>query len=73
MGTPEQNKALVMRFIDCLYGGDVAGAAACFDAERRQIMLWIACDQRCRQLCAVMEDDVGCVVVDDVAVLGLLA
>jgi predicted ester cyclase len=34
MGTPEQNKALVMRFIDCLHGGDVAGAAACFDAER---------------------------------------
>ena len=34
MGTPEQNKALVMCFIDCLDGGDVAGAAACFDADR---------------------------------------
>lgn len=34
MGTPEQNKALVRRFIDCLDSGDVAGAAACFDAER---------------------------------------
>jgi len=34
MGTPEQNKALVKRFIDCLHGGDAAGAAACFDADR---------------------------------------
>jgi predicted ester cyclase len=34
MGTPEQHKALVQRFIDCLDTGDVAGAAACFDAER---------------------------------------
>src|SRR5205085_12460599 len=34
MGTPEQNKALVRRFIECLDSGDVAGAAACFDAER---------------------------------------
>jgi hypothetical protein len=28
MGTPEQNKALVMRVIDCLYGGHVAGGLA---------------------------------------------
>jgi predicted ester cyclase len=34
MGTSAQNKALVERFIDCLNTGDVAGAAACFDAER---------------------------------------
>ncbi len=34
MGTAEQNKALVMRFIDCLDSGDVAGAAACFDPDR---------------------------------------
>jgi predicted ester cyclase len=34
MSTPEQNKALVKRFIDCLDSGDVAGAAACFDVER---------------------------------------
>ena len=34
MGTPEQNKALVRQFIDCLNTGDVAGAAACFDAAR---------------------------------------
>ena len=34
MGTPEQNKALVKRFIDCLNSGDVAGAAECFDASR---------------------------------------
>jgi predicted SnoaL-like aldol condensation-catalyzing enzyme len=34
MGTPEENKALVLRFIDALSKGDVAGAAACFDAER---------------------------------------
>jgi len=34
MSTPEQNKALVKRFIDCLDSGDVAGAAACFDLER---------------------------------------
>jgi predicted ester cyclase len=34
MGTPEQNKALVRRFIDALNVGDVATAAECFDAER---------------------------------------
>jgi predicted ester cyclase len=34
MGTPAHNKALVKRFIDCLDGGDIAGAAACFDADR---------------------------------------
>src|SRR2546423_1629765 len=34
MSTPEQNKALVRRFIDCLTAGDVAGAADCFDIER---------------------------------------
>jgi len=34
MGTPEENKALVIRFIDALARRDVAGAAACFDAER---------------------------------------
>jgi predicted ester cyclase len=34
MGTPEENKALVLRFIDALDTGDVATAAACFDADR---------------------------------------
>jgi predicted ester cyclase len=34
MGSPEQNKALVRRFLDCLQSGDVAGAAECFDTER---------------------------------------
>jgi predicted SnoaL-like aldol condensation-catalyzing enzyme len=34
VGTPEENKALVARFIDALDEGDVATAAACFDAER---------------------------------------
>jgi predicted ester cyclase len=34
MGTPEQNKALVRRFIHCLNTGDVAGAAECFDTDR---------------------------------------
>src|SRR2546430_11091940 len=34
MSTPEQNKALVKRFINCLTAGDVAGAADCFDLER---------------------------------------
>jgi len=34
MGTPEENKALVLRFIDALDAGDVAAAAACFDLDR---------------------------------------
>ena len=34
MGTPEQNKALVRRFMDALSSGDIATAAACFDAEK---------------------------------------
>ena len=34
MGTPEQNQALVQRFIDALGRGDAAAAAACFDPER---------------------------------------
>lgn len=34
MGTPEENKALVRRFLDALGSGDVATAASCFDAER---------------------------------------
>lgn len=34
MGTPEENKALVRRFLDALGSGDVATAASCFDPER---------------------------------------
>jgi predicted ester cyclase len=34
MGTPADNKELVQRFMTALNTGDVAGAAACFDAER---------------------------------------
>jgi predicted ester cyclase len=34
MGTPEDNKALVLRFMDALQRGDIATAANCFDAER---------------------------------------
>jgi predicted ester cyclase len=34
MGTPAENKALVQRFLDGLRTGDVAAAAACFDADR---------------------------------------
>jgi predicted ester cyclase len=34
VGTPAQNKALVARFLDALGTGNVAGAAACFDAQR---------------------------------------
>ena len=33
MGTPEENKALVLRFIDALDTGDVATVAACFDPD----------------------------------------
>ena len=40
MTTPEENKALVRRFIDALGSGDVAGAAACFDAERYYSHAW---------------------------------
>jgi hypothetical protein len=40
MGTPEQNKALVKRFIDALRTGDVAGAAACFDTQRYYSHAW---------------------------------
>jgi steroid delta-isomerase-like uncharacterized protein len=34
VGSPQDNKALVQRFLDALSSGDVAGAAACFDADR---------------------------------------
>jgi steroid delta-isomerase-like uncharacterized protein len=34
MGTPSENKALILRFVDALDRGDVAEAAACFDADR---------------------------------------
>jgi predicted ester cyclase len=34
MGTPAENKALVVRFLDALRVGDVATAAECFDADR---------------------------------------
>ena len=40
MTTAEENKALVRRFIDALSAGDVAGAAACFDAERYYSHAW---------------------------------
>jgi predicted ester cyclase len=36
----EDNKALVKRFLDALTNGDVAGAAACFDAERYYSHSW---------------------------------
>jgi predicted SnoaL-like aldol condensation-catalyzing enzyme len=38
--TPEENKALVRRFIEALRTGDVAGAAACFDPERYCSHAW---------------------------------
>jgi predicted ester cyclase len=34
MTVADDNKALVLRFIDALDRGDIAGAAECFDAER---------------------------------------
>ncbi len=34
MGTPVENKALVVRFLDAFKRGDIAEAATCFDAER---------------------------------------
>jgi predicted ester cyclase len=34
VSTPEDNKALVRRFIDALSTGDVKAAAECFDSER---------------------------------------
>ena len=34
MADAAQNKAVVQRFLDALGSGDVAGAAACFDADR---------------------------------------
>jgi predicted SnoaL-like aldol condensation-catalyzing enzyme len=34
------NKALVQRFLDALRSGDVAGAAACFDADRYYSHAW---------------------------------
>jgi predicted ester cyclase len=40
VSTAEQNKALVARFLDALGAGDVAGAAACFDAERYYSHSW---------------------------------
>ena len=40
MGTPEQNKELVQRFIDALRTGDVATAAACFDSHRYYSHAW---------------------------------
>jgi predicted SnoaL-like aldol condensation-catalyzing enzyme len=39
-GTADENKALVRRFIEALGSGDVAGAAACFDAERYYSHTW---------------------------------
>jgi ketosteroid isomerase-like protein len=38
--TATENKALVKRFLDALTNGDVAGAAACFDAERYYSHSW---------------------------------
>ena len=40
MTTPDENKAIVRRFLDALSAGDVAGAAACFDAERYYSHAW---------------------------------
>jgi predicted SnoaL-like aldol condensation-catalyzing enzyme len=40
MTTPEENKALVKRFIDALNQGDVATAAACFDADKYHSHAW---------------------------------
>jgi predicted SnoaL-like aldol condensation-catalyzing enzyme len=40
MTTADDNKALVARFIDALRTGDVATAAACFDAERYYSHAW---------------------------------
>jgi len=38
--TASDNKAVVRRFLDALGAGDVAGAAACFDAERYYSHAW---------------------------------
>lgn len=40
MTTPAENKAIVRRFLDALGSGNVAGAAACFDAERYYSHAW---------------------------------
>jgi ketosteroid isomerase-like protein len=40
VSTPAENKALVQRFLDALRSGDVAGAAACFDADRYYSHTW---------------------------------
>ena len=40
MTTPDENKAIVRRFLDALSAGDVGGAAACFDAERYYSHAW---------------------------------
>ena len=40
MGDAAANKALVRRFLDALRSGDVAGAAACFDADRYYSHSW---------------------------------
>jgi predicted ester cyclase len=40
VSTPAENKALVQRFLDALRSGDVAGAAACFDADRYYSHAW---------------------------------
>lgn len=34
MGSPTENKALVIRFLDALDRGDIAEAASCFDGDR---------------------------------------
>ena len=40
MGSAAENKALVQRFLDALRTGDVASAAACFDADRYYSHAW---------------------------------